>query len=148
MSLADFFPQHIKDYFAKRNIKPGETLLVRIPDFDVSYPKYWIIVAINTEEIAGVVVNTKINKNIFWNDELKKLNLPILQKEHSFLDYDSFIDCSKLNIQPHKEVFKAIVDNPKIVVGNITPTLLKNIHLTIIGAKTISVKHKKKFGFI
>lgn len=148
MSLADFFPQDIKDDFAKRNINLGETLLVRIPDFNVSYPKYWIIVAINREEIAGVVVNTEINKNIFWNDELKKLNLPILQKEHSFLDYDSFIDCSQLNIQPHKEIFNAIVDNPKIVVGNITPELLKNIHLTIIGAKTISVKDKKKFGFI
>ena len=148
MNLADFFPQDIKDDFARRNIDVGKTLLVEIPDFNISYRKYWIIIAVSPSYIAGVVVNTEINKNIFWNEQLRELNIPILQKENPFLQYDSFVDCSKIRKCPSEEIQKAITENPKIVVGNITDILLKKIHITITNAKTISKKDKKEFGFI
>jgi len=47
MDLGSFFPQEIKDNFAKRNIELGKTLLIEIPDFNISYKKYLIIVATN-----------------------------------------------------------------------------------------------------
>ena len=58
MDLSSFFPQEIKDNFAKRNIELGKTLLIEIPDFNISYKKYLIIVATNELYIAGVVINT------------------------------------------------------------------------------------------
>ncbi len=148
MNLSDYFPESLKKDFAEQNIDLGKTLLIKIPDFDVSYKKYWIIIATNERYIAGVIINTEINENIFWNEELKKLNLRIFQKEHPFLKYDSFIDCSKINKQPFEEICKAIISNPSIVVGNITDELLKQIHICITTAKTISTKDKKDFGFL
>lgn len=148
MNLGDFFSEETKKQFAERNISLGKTLLIEVPHFNLPYKKYWIIVATNEKYVAGVIINTEINTNIVWNDELKKLHLLIKQQEHSFLSYDSYIDCSALQKFPFEEICKAIIQNPKIVVGNVTDELLRSIHITITTAKTISAKDKKQFGFL
>lgn len=148
MNLGILLPQEIKDDFARRNIELGKTLLIEIPDFNISYKKYLIIVATSNSYIAGVVINTEINLNFAWNEEVKKLHLPIKQQEHPFLKYDSFVDCSKLHKRLITEICNAIKENPSMVIGNVTESLLRTLQITITHAKTISVKDKKEFGFL
>jgi hypothetical protein len=149
MSLADSFPESIKEKFASRNIDIGKALFIEIPEFQISYKKYWVIVSINTPRtfIAGVVINTEINTNVAHNEYLRSQHILIKQCDHSFLDYDSYVDCSKLQKRPYQDVYKAIVKNPKIVVGNVTDEMLRQIHLKITYNETISEKEKKEFGF-
>lgn len=149
MSLADFFPDSIKEDFAERKIDIGKALFIEIPEFQISYKKYWIIVAINNSRkyIAGVIINTEINTNVAHNEYLRSQHILIKQSDHSFLDYDSYVDCSKLQKRPYQDVYKAIVKNPKIVVGNVTDEMLRQIHLKITYNETISEKEKKEFGF-
>lgn len=45
MSLGDFFPDDLKNQFAKRNIDLGSSILIKIPDFSINYDKYIIVVA-------------------------------------------------------------------------------------------------------
>ena len=122
MSLADSFPDSIKENFATRNIDIGKALFIEIPEFQISHKKYWVIVSINTPRtfIAGVVINTEINTNVAYNQYLQSQHILIKQSDHSFLDYDSYVDCSKLQKRPFRDVYKAIVENPNIVVGNVT----------------------------
>lgn len=148
MNLGILLPQEIKDDFARRNIELGKTLLIEIPDFNISYKKYLIIVATSNSYIAGVVINTEINLNFAWSEEVKKLHLPIKQQEHPFLKYDSFVDCSKLHKRLIAEICNAIKENPSMVIGNVTESLLRTLQITITHAKTISVKDKKEFGFL
>jgi hypothetical protein len=148
MNLGILLPQEIKDDFARRNIELGKTLLIEIPDFNISYKKYLIIVATSNSYIAGVVINTEINLNFAWSEEVKKLHLPIKQEEHPFLKYDSFVDCSKLHKRLITEICDAIKENPSMVIGNVTESLLRTLQITITHAKTISVKDKKEFGFL
>lgn len=148
MNLGILLPQEIKDDFARRNIELGKTLLIEIPDFNISYKKYLIIVATSNSYIAGVVINTEINLNFAWSEEVKKLHLPIKQQEHPFLKYDSFVDCSKLHKRLITEICDAIKENPSMVIGNVTESLLRTLQITITHAKTISVKDKKEFGFL
>ena len=145
MSLADSFPDSIKEIFASRNIDIGKALFIEIPEFQISYKKYWIIVAINNSRkyIAGVIINTEINTNVAYNQYLQSQHILIKQCDHSFLDYDSYVDCSKL-----QDVYKAIVENPNIVVGNVTDEMLRQIHLKIKCSKTISQEEKKEFGLL
>lgn len=149
MSLADSFPDSIKEKFASRNIDIGKALFIEIPEFQISHKKYWVIVSINTPRtfIAGVVINTEINTNVAYNQYLQSQHILIKQCDHSFLDYDSYVDCSKLQKRPFREVYKAIVENPNIVVGNVTDEMLRQIHLKIKCSKTISKKERKEFGF-
>ena len=102
----------------------------------------------NNYNIAGVIINTEINSNIFKTDDLRKLHLPILQQEHPFLKYDSFVDCSQLIKWKIEYIIEVISKKPEIVVGNVTDDLLKKIHLTITFADTITNKEKKNFGFL
>ena len=148
MNLGILLPQEIKDDFARRNIELGKTLLIEIPDFNISYKKYLIIVSTSNSYIAGVVINTEINLNFAWSEEVKKLHLPIKQQEHPFLKYDSFVDCSKLHKRLITEICNAIKENPSMVIGNVTESLLRTLQITITHAKTISVKDKKEFGFL
>lgn len=148
MNLGILLPQEIKDDFARRNIELGKTLLIEIPDFNISYKKYLIIVATSNSYIAGVVINTEINLNFAWSEEVKKLHLPIKQQEHPFLKYDSFVDCSKLHKRLIAEICDAIKENPSMVIGNVTESFLRTLQITITHAKTISVKDKKEFGFL
>ena len=148
MNLGILLPQEIKDDFARRNIELGKTLLIEIPDFNILSKKYLIIVATSNSYIAGVVINTEINLNFAWNEEVKKLHLPIKQEEHPFLKYDSFVDCSKLHKRLITEICNAIKENPSMVIGNVTESLLRTLQITITHAKTISVKDKKEFGFL
>jgi hypothetical protein len=103
---------------------------------------------LNNYNIAGVIINTEINSNIFKTDDLRKLHLPILQQEHPFLKYDSFVDCSQLIKWKIEYIIEVISKKPEIVVGNVTDDLLKKIHLTITFADTITSKEKKNFGFL
>ena len=148
MNLGDFFNDKIRKKYAERQIDIGKARLIQIPEFNVSYPKYCIIVALNQSDIAGVIINTEINPNIFKAEELRKLHIPILQQDHSFLKYNSFVDCSQLIKWTIEHIVEAITNKPEIVVGNVTTELLKKIHLTIIYTDTISNKEKKSFGFL
>ena len=148
MDLGYFFPQEIKDDFAKRNIEIGKTLLIEIPDFNIPYKKYLIIVGINKLRLAGVIINTGVNLNFARNEALRKLHLLIKSNEHPFLKYDSYVDCSKLHKRLISEICDAIKKKPSIVIGNVSEDFLREVTSTILDAKTISMKDKKDFGFL
>lgn len=73
MSLGDLFPDDLKQNFAERNIDTGKSILVKIEDIDVNYPKYIIVVSKNDKEflLAYVIINTVINANVFPTPYLK-----------------------------------------------------------------------------
>ena len=91
MSLGDHFPDKLKDDFAKKGINYGSAILVKIPEFKLSYEKYVILLNKNVDKklISLVVINT--------NQGPKHLSVKIKSKEYNFLNYDSWIDCSKLH---------------------------------------------------
>ena len=148
MSLGDHFPEHIKKEFAERGIDIGKTVLIEIEDFDINYPKYVIIVADNSNDIACVVINTEINENCFPSSDIQSLHIKIDQVNHSFLKYDSFINCTEIREFQKHNIIEFLKNNPERAVGNVSEEILKKIHNTITIAKTITAKDKKRFGFI
>lgn len=150
MSLGDFFPDKMKQGFAQRNIDLGNAILIKIPDFDVNYEKYIIVVAKDKHnvELAFVVINTEKNKQIFHTPYLKSLHVKIDKENHKFLDYDSYVDCSKLREFPVKKVVEFLKENPDRAVGNVSENVLRSIYATITSATTIETFFKKKYGFL
>ena len=149
MSLGDFFPDNLKNDFAKRNIDLGNALLIKVPDFTITYDKYIIVVAKDDNEIsiAYVVINSEVNLNVAYNSYLKSLHLKIDKKNHPFLKKDSFVDCSKLREFPIQTVVDFLIKNPERAVGNVSSSVLKAIHIKVSSASTIEPFMKKKFGF-
>jgi hypothetical protein len=149
MSLGDFFPDNLKNDFAKRNIDLGNALLIKVPDFTITYDKYIIVVAKDDNEIsiAYVVINSEVNLNVAYNSYLKSLHLKIDKKNHPFLKKDSFVDCSKLREFPIQTVVDFLIKNPERAVGNVSSSVLKAIHIKVSSASTTEPFMKKKFGF-
>ncbi|PQJ80115.1 hypothetical protein [Polaribacter porphyrae] len=149
MSLGDFFPDDLKNQFAKRNIDLGSAILIQIPNFTVNYDKYIIVVSKNNSDdfLAYVVINSETNTNVAYNSYLKSLHVKIDKENHSFLDRDSFVDCSKLREFLIKDVIDFLAENPERAIGNVSPDVLRLIHITLSTATTIEPFMKRKFGF-
>jgi|TARA_B110000902_G_scaffold72382_1_gene85515 hypothetical protein len=115
MSLGDFFPDNLKNDFAKRNIDLGNTLLIKVPDFTITYDKYIVVVAKDDHEIsiAYVVINSEVNLNVAYNSYLKSLHLKIDKKNHPFLKKDSFVNCSRLREFPNQTVVNFLIKKPR-----------------------------------
>ena len=149
MSLGNLFPDDLRRNFAERNIHIGKAILIEIEDFELNYPKYILIVSKNEEEhiLAYVTINTEINENKFPTPYLKSLHVIIDKENHSFLEYDSYVNCSEIRVFNRQNVIDFLINNPHRAVGNVSEAVLRKIHLLLSTSKTIEPYLKRKFGF-
>lgn len=63
---------------------------------DTSRNKFFVVLGFDEEGniYGGVIINSNINQHV--PDSVKDWQMPIKQSKYKFLDYDSFVDCSKL----------------------------------------------------
>ena len=91
---------------AKNTVKVGDVYRIKMDERngikpkagDKSRNKYFIVLGFDSEGNAygGVIINSEINPNI--PQSMKKCHLHIECSKYSFLDHDSYVDCSKLKI--------------------------------------------------
>ena len=69
-----------------------------IPKEGETRNKFYIILGFDDfgNAYGGVIINSHINRNMPMH--IQKCHMPISQQKYSFLNYNSFIDCSKLFI--------------------------------------------------
>ena len=147
MNLGDFFPDDLKAKFAENNIDIGQSILIKIPGFQVNYDKYIVVVALSDTRLAFVVINSEININLFPTEYLKSLHVPIDAANHPFLDHDSYINCSALDSFERSEIIQYLIAHPEKAVGNVNDDILRKIHYTLSIATTIKRHVKREFGF-
>lgn len=147
MNLGDCFSDEFKSQYAKDKLDLGTTLIVEIPNFNLDYKKYAIIVGVESDEVALVVINSEINPNVFKSNYLvsQHVDIPLLGHEN-FLIKDSHIDCTKFQYKSKTEVIDYIENNPHIVF-NVADDVCKKINSTITYSRLISLQEKKRFGF-
>lgn len=148
MSLGDYFPENIKKEYAEHNIQPGTVFRFFVRDTYPPKPKFFIVLAADENHImvATVFINSEINNNIFPTPELKALHYKISSNTYSFLDHDSYIDCSQLRERPIENLKKDILTDPENVKGNLTVEDFTIIRDIIIRSDSISSKIKRKFN--
>ena len=91
---------------AKNTVKVGDVYRIKMDERngikpkagDKSRNKYFIVLGFDSEGNAygGVIINSEINPNI--PQSMKNCHLHIECSKYSFLDLDSYVDCSKLKI--------------------------------------------------
>jgi len=146
--LSENFPDDIKETAAKAKLMPGTVLRAKVQDTNPPKEKIFVIVGINSDStiLATVYINSEINPNIFKSDKLKSLHHRLSKTGRSYLDHDSFIDCSKVVQKNLEEVKNLIVSNPLVVVGVLSTTDLLMVTSAIQNAFTIDERIKRKFG--
>lgn len=95
---------------------------------------------------ATIFINSDINPNVFPTQELKDLNLELLAMERTYLDHDSYADCSTIQRREASWLLDLIAQDPSRVLGEVCETDLKEIRRRIKSARTITPAIKKTFG--
>ena len=129
-------------------LEPGQVLKLRVEDTTPPKIKYLVIVGCTQDEItiATVFINSNVNIYIAYNAVLQAAHLPILAAEHSFLRYDSHVDCTQIAKRPYAAIEQHVNAQPSTIVGRVTPTLLDEILTALRHSTLIKGKDKKKLG--
>jgi hypothetical protein len=147
-SLSDFFPDNFKDDFANRSIKVGAVIRKFVTNTTPPKEKRFIVVGLSDDSIALAVVyiNTEINPFIANRPDLNRLQLELKQKNRSILNYDSFVDCTKIFEFKFEDVQKHLAENPQELLGEIDGFEHLSIIERIRLSKQISKAQLRKFG--
>ena len=150
MSLGDLFPQHLKKELASHNLKIGAVLRFFVPDTKPPKIKYLAIVGIDNEQylLATIFINSEVNINVLNSPELRALQLLLAKQHCTFLDHDSYADCSKVQERNLTEIHDKLTETPGTHVGELNSLLLQEAIALLKGAKSISPKIKKKYGLL
>ena len=148
-SLGNFFPDDLKDEFSRRNVKVGSILRLKVKDTIPPKIKIFIIIGQTIEgfSLATLYVNTDINFNINFSQELIDLQIPISKDKYNFLNHNSFVDCSKLIIKERIEIEKILSQRPEAFVDDLSKEQIKYFREVVRNSITIKGKIKKRFGF-
>ena len=149
MNLGNHFPKGYREEYAERNIEIGSVIKLFVKDTDPPKEKRFIVVGFSEDRLilATVFINTEINENVLWCQELEIQNLFFESAGREYLEYPSYIDCSKLVQRDYSEIERAVIAKPDAVLGKVCPEDWQLIKETIIHSTTIKGKYKKKFGF-
>lgn len=131
-SFGDSFPPEEKEAYFQRHLKPGQVIYLNCAFTNPPKPKYLVLACIEPKLLC-FLINTEIHSYIKKRPDLLQCQISISQAAHSFLDYDSFIDC--------KDVIELSLDDVKMQIlsdiGRIKKEISAEVKSTII--RTISV---------
>lgn len=146
--LANSFPESFRREFSLRNLKLGS--VIKTFDKAAKKEKWHIVIGFDDESIstATVRINSEKNENVFRTDYLKSLCHSLKKEKVSFLDWDSFVDCSHIT-EWQTNVFQEIIkENPACLLGKIDQIELDAIRSILATARTIEKKKKRKYHLI
>jgi len=151
MSLGDSFPEQFKEGFSERNTKIGS--VIKITDLD-SKPepkeKRFIIIAETSDNYAlgALYVNSEINVNVLRTEKLRRLQVEFSANSRSYLEWDSWIYCSKIKPFSKEAITEFLKQNPEKHLGEISDEDLRLLLAIVKGAATLDFTQRKKWGLI
>ncbi len=147
-SFGEMFPADLRKKLAADNLKQGAIIRVPVNDTNPPKTKYLVIINADAENVcfATIFLNSDINVNVLNTVELQNLQVWIKSADCSFMERDSYADCSKLSERSFREVTSYIETYPQAHRGQLPDDYLSQIINKITAAPTITNAQKKKFG--
>ena len=110
-SLGDFFPDGIRQKVVDTTLVPGCVIYWNC-DFTTPPKSKYLVVVCCEPSFLVLVINSEVNQFIQSRPHLLSCQVPMSQKEHPFLDWDSFVNC----IEAHKSI--SLNDVKDAVIAN------------------------------
>ena len=115
-------------------------------------PKYKYFIVIGKTEgllmLGAVFINTGTNINVHRTPAAKKLQLSLLLAENSFLEHDSFVDCTEIVQQSNNEIAQEYEKNNYVLKGEVSQATLAAIHIALKQSGKIKPGVLKSFGIL
>lgn len=97
--------------------------------------KFVVVAYIDVDVIYGFFINSKINPFITENN-LEMCESIITQSDHSFLDYDSHVDCH--------EIYRFDADDLENHLSKVSENIKEEILKAVKACPTLEIKHQKR----
>lgn len=129
-------------------ITPGTVLKLFVSETNPPKLKRFVVIGCSQDEVqlATVYINSQINKRISYSIELECLHFQVISKGRSWLDHDSWIDCSDLIIRETKEILSAVRQRPEAIIGKLSTEDFAGVIRLLKTSRKIKGKTKKRFG--
>jgi len=148
--LGDLFPDSLKEKLASNQLKVGSVLRYHVDNTTPPKIKRMVIVGFDREVVffVYVFINSDINPNMFPTPVLRDLHIELDPKGRTYLDHNSFVDCSKIREDNVEYIKSLLTIDSNIHIGNLSEDDCSNVLEKIRTAKTISVAQKRKYGLL
>lgn len=147
-TIGDIIDNESLTGIAKTSVKIGNVYRIKMNESNGITPKngsssrnkFFIVLGFDDNGIicGGVIINSNINQNV--PQSVKDWQMPIKHSKYSFLEHDSFVDCSKLktaNIEKFsKWKFLGVIESVEV----------RMITSTIKGSPNETAEHLSLFG--
>ena len=149
--IGDNFPEKQRNAYVKRYIREGSVFRLNFENTTPPKIKRFIILGTDGDsDSAGFLfINKQINIHIFPTSDLQKLHLFLKKTEdRSYLDRDSYIDCSWLYERKLQKLRNEFISNLEIYLGQVSDSDMKKIKQLVISAKTIPPNMKNRYSLL
>ena len=144
MGLGDFFPEGERQKSIKRQLTTGTILYLHCIFTTPPKDKYLLLLVSGNPDYRFFVINTHINDFIKNRQSLKDSQVSLPVSEHTFLDHDSFINCSEIRHLSMKNVESQLIDDMSRIKGEISEPVRTEIINAVTDARTLSKIEKKE----
>lgn len=149
-SLADFFPEGMKQDIANFNLAAGNVIKCFTTHTNPPKEKRIVILGENTNGnfVGSVFINSNVNFNVINSQEIKELQYPVKNQGNDYLDHDSFIDCSELFEFERSDLFDLLVKEPERALGKVSDEDLEIVFSLVKSSPMIEPKILKKYKLV
>lgn len=95
-------------------------------DDGIVHEKRFIVLHVGQQTVA-CVINSNVSRFIADRAALLKCQVQMGMESHSFMDHDSFVDCSRARVYATADVVLDLVREPGWMLGHITADLRDEI---------------------
>jgi hypothetical protein len=144
--LADDSELKKKTTFEK--LEKGTVLRMFVDDTNPPKTKLFIVLGLHENKLAlgTLFINSNINININYSTELQSLQYELKSQDNTFLNHDSFVDCSTIQQRENDDILNKVNNDNSKILGYLNSNTFEEVRKTVIKSETIRGKYKKKFG--
>ncbi|MBO7227026.1 MAG: hypothetical protein J6V33_05540 [Bacteroidales bacterium] len=117
-------------------------------DFDkIDHGKFFAIIGEDGDNVVGAFfINSKINSFIFSKPKMLNLQYLLSCRKYTFLNYDSYLCCSKMITMNKSSLIKGLSDRRTTIKGELVADDLENI-LQMVRSSDIYTELEKEIFF-
>jgi len=142
MVLGDSFPDNKKRDYVDRSLVPGMILRLFCPFTSPPKYKFILLLSMNPEPVF-FIINTKPNR--FVLRKFPDQQIPVIQRDYTFLTHDSYIECSTPRSDFTAEDMRAkVLADVGRIKGMLTEADRAAVVVAIKRNRTIETRQKRR----
>ncbi|MGC8660300.1 MAG: hypothetical protein ACP5U1_14635 [Desulfomonilaceae bacterium] len=143
--IGDSFPLKIKRQFVRNRLQRGLVIKVEIPEQD--YEKFFVFMGYDpeTKEAYGFFINTPKKNPVLSRKNLvvRDFQVRVQQSGHTFLKYDSDVNCFSYYGMDFYEMVNSLIESPIKICGDLQAETLAKMEEAVETNRTFSNYEKK-----